>query len=84
MARSKMRSTAPAIAGLWCRKGRMRFGTESHPLAHGKRRQDVIDEMGGGLDHAITPVVGTVEPSLAVFIHHEASRHSRRKVIIAR
>jgi len=55
-----------------------------HPLAHGKRRQNVIDEMGGGLDHAITPVVGTVEPSLAVFIHHEASRHSRRKVIIAR
>ena len=29
MARRKMRSTAPAIAGLWCRKGRMRFGTES-------------------------------------------------------
>ncbi len=22
-----------------------------HPLAHGKRRQDVIDEGGGGLDH---------------------------------
>jgi hypothetical protein len=22
-----------------------------HPLAHGKRRQDMIDEMGGGLDH---------------------------------
>ena len=29
MARRKMRSTAPAIVGLWCRKGRMRFGTES-------------------------------------------------------
>ena len=28
MARKKMRNTAPAIAGLWCRKGRMRFGTE--------------------------------------------------------
>ena len=28
-ARRKMRSTAPAIVGLWCRKGRMRFGTES-------------------------------------------------------
>ena len=23
-----------------------------HPLAHGKRRQDVIDEMGSGPDHA--------------------------------
>ena len=23
-----------------------------HPLAHGQRRQDMVDEMGGGLDHA--------------------------------
>ncbi len=22
-----------------------------HPLAHGKRWQDMVDEMGGGLDH---------------------------------
>ena len=29
MARRKMCSTALAIVGLWCRKGRMRFGTES-------------------------------------------------------
>ncbi len=28
-ARRNMCSTAPAIVGLWCKKGRMRFGTES-------------------------------------------------------
>ena len=36
-----------------------------HPLAHGKRRQDVIDEMGGGLDHATGVAGRTYAASLA-------------------
>ena len=36
-----------------------------HPLAHGKRRQDVIDEVGGGLDHAASVAGGTHAAALA-------------------
>ncbi len=36
-----------------------------HPLAHGQRRQDVIDEMGGGLDHAASVTGGTHTAALA-------------------
>ncbi len=34
-----------------------------HPLAHGKRRQDVIDEMGGGLDNAAGITRRTCSPA---------------------
>ncbi len=50
-ARRNMCSTAPAIVGLWCKKGPDALRHGEHPLAHGKRRKDVIDEMGCGLDH---------------------------------
>ena len=65
MARRKMRSTALAIAGLWCRKGRRRFGTESTHWRNGKRRQDMIDEMGGGLDHTAGITRRTCSPAPA-------------------
>ncbi len=52
MARTKMCSTAPAMAGVVVQEGPDAFRHREHPSAHGKRRQDVIDKMGGGLDHA--------------------------------
>ena len=36
-----------------------------HPLAHGKRRQDMVDEVGGGLDHAASVAGGTHAAALA-------------------
>ena len=36
-----------------------------HPLAHGKRRQDMVDEMGGGLDHTASVAGGTHTAALA-------------------
>ncbi len=47
-ARRNMCSTAPAIV----QEGPDALRHGEHPLAHGKRRKDVIDEMGCGLDHA--------------------------------
>ena len=41
------------------------FRHREHPLAHGKRWQDVIDEMGGGLDDTagITRRTGSPAPA---------------------
>ena len=36
-----------------------------HPLAHGRRWQDMIDEMGGGLDHAAGITRRTCSPAPA-------------------
>jgi len=38
--------------GVVVHEGPHAFRHGEHPLAHGKRRQNVIDGMGGGLDHA--------------------------------
>ncbi len=38
--------------GVVMQEGADAFRHAEHPLTHGKRRQDVIDEMGCGLDHA--------------------------------
>jgi len=48
----KIRTTAPAIFGLWCRKGRSRFGRLSTHWRTGKVRQHVIRDVGGDLGHA--------------------------------
>ena len=49
MARRKMCSAGDR--GVVVQEGPDAFRHGEHPLAHGHRRQDVIDEMGGGLDH---------------------------------
>ena len=41
-----------------------------HPLPHRKRRQDMVDEMGGGLDHTAGITRRTYSPTCARERHH--------------
>ena len=49
--RSRVVQHGAGDRGVVVQEGPDAFRHGEHPLAHGKRRQDVIDEMGGGLDH---------------------------------
>ena len=60
-----MRSTAPATHGVVVQEGPQALWNGEHPLARGKWRQDVIDQMGGGLDHAASVTGRTHAAALA-------------------
>ena len=51
--------------GVVVQKGSDALRNGEHPLAHRKRRQDVIDEMGGGLDHTASVTGRTYAAALA-------------------
>ena len=65
MARRKDAQHSAGDRGVVVQEGPDALRNGEHPLAHGKRRQDVIDEVGGGLDHAASVAGGTHAAALA-------------------
>ena len=50
-ARSVVAQYSTGDRGVVVQEGPETLRNGEHPLAHGKRRQDMVDEMSGGLDH---------------------------------
>ena len=51
--------------GVVVQEGSEALRNGEHPLPHGKRRQDMVDEMGGGLDHTARITRRTYSPAPA-------------------
>ena len=57
--------------GVVVKEGPETLQNREHPLSHGKRRQDMIDEGGGGLDHTARVTRRTCSPAPARERHHK-------------